>query len=144
MPDTIRSPSMSPVLSAYVERHGLEASAFLSDGSLSLIFDAVHRVQVRPQSGGRLVLESELLDILSVPVAERGEVLVSLLRYAAVTVRDFAAGLVLDGVQQRLLQQQVLVAPVDLRQLEAELEDFVNVRAFWQGICARTVRLPDA
>ena len=42
---TFASPQ-HPVLTAYVARHGLDPSAFLADGSLSLIFDATYRVQV--------------------------------------------------------------------------------------------------
>ncbi len=144
MPDALRPLVVSPVLSAYAERQGLEASAFLADGSLSLIFDGAYRVQVRPQSGGRLILQSRVLDLSMVPSSQRGEVLVSVLRYAAGTVRDFAVSLVLEETQQFLLQQQVLLPTVDVRLLESELADFVNVLGYWQKVCGSTVRGPDA
>ncbi len=140
MTSSLASPARRPVLVAYADRHGVAASAFLADGTLSLIYDAAYRVEVRPHLEGRLVLESFLLDLSLLPETRQGEALVSLLRDAAITVRDHACGLVLDETRSRLLLQQVLPAPVDLRRLETELGDFVNVLAFFQGLCVDPTR----
>lgn len=126
----------SPVLAAYAARHGLQASSFLADGTMSLIFDGAHRVAVRPCLEGRLVLHAVLMDLTPLTAQRRGEVLARLLRQAAGPARDFAAGLALDGTGTCVLLQQVLSPPIDLRTLETELGDFVNVRVFWQGICS--------
>lgn len=135
---TLASPQ-HPVLTAYVARHALDPSAFLADGSLSLIVDAAYRVQVRPFPGERLVMQALLLDVSRFETREREDILVSLLRYAAATVRGFAAGLALDG-SSWLVLQQALSPPIDVRRLETELTDFVSVQAFWRERCAQEVK----
>lgn len=136
---TLASPQ-HPVLTAYVARHALDPSAFLADGSLSLIVDAAYRVQVRPFPGERLVMQALLLDVSRFETREREDILVSLLRYAAATVRGFAAGLALDGASSWLVLQQALSPPIDVRRLETELTDFVSVQAFWRERCAQEVK----
>ena len=136
---TLASPQ-PPVLTAYVARHALDPSAFLADGSLSLIVDAAYRVQVRPFPGERLVMQALLLDVSRFETREREDILVSLLRYAAATVRGFAAGLALDGASSWLVLQQALSPPIDVRRLETELTDFVSVQAFWRERCAQEVK----
>lgn len=136
---TLASPQ-HPVLTAYVARHALDPSAFLADGSLSLIVDAAYRVQVRPFPGERLVMQALLLDVSRFETREREDILVSLLRYAAATVRGFAAGLALDGAFSWLVLQQALSPPIDVRRLETELTDFVSVQAFWRERCAQEVK----
>jgi hypothetical protein len=140
---TFTSPQ-HPVLTAYVARHALDPSAFLADGSLSLIVDAAYRVQVRPFPGERLVLQALLMDISRFEVRQRADIWVSLLRYAAGTVRGFAAGLALDDTSSWLVLQQGLTPPIDLRRLETELTDFVSVQTFWRERCAQEVRRRDA
>lgn len=136
---TDRTPALvkSPILVAYADQYGLGSSAFLSNGALSLIFDAAYRVEVRPFPGGRLVLQAQLLDMSQFDPAKREDVLVRMLRDAASTARDFTCSLALDGKLSMLLLQQSVEPPVDLRRLESELADFVNVLAFWRG------RLPE-
>ena len=136
---TLASPQ-HPVLTAYVARHALDPSAFLADGSLSLIVDAAYRVQVRPFPGERLVMQALLLDVSRFETREREDILVSLLRYAAATVRGFAAGLALDAASSWLVLQQALSPPIDVRRLETELTDFVSVQAFWRERCAQEVK----
>ena len=136
---TLASPQ-HPVLTAYVARHALDPSAFLADGSLSLIVDATYRVQVRPFPGERLVMQALLLDVSRFETREREDILVSLLRYAAATVRGFAAGLALDAASSWLVLQQALSPPIDVRRLETELTDFVSVQAFWRERCAQEVK----
>lgn len=136
---TFASPQ-HPVLTAYVARHALDPSAFLADGSLSLIVDAAYRVQVRPFPGERLVMQALLLDVSRFETREREDILVSLLRYAAATVRGFAAGLALDDASSWLVLQQALAPPIDVRRLETELTDFVSVQAFWRERCAQEVK----
>ncbi len=140
MPDPVPRSVKHPLLLAYAERQGLGSSAFLSDGSLSLIFDAAYRLQVRPFVGDRLVVQSWLLEIAPIRREQRDELLVRLLRHAASTARDFPAGLVVDATASWLLLQQVVPAGADLRTLEAELADFVNVRAYWQGRCSEEAK----
>jgi hypothetical protein len=136
---TVASPQ-HPVLTAYVARHALDPSAFLADGSLSLIVDAAYRVQVRPFPGERLVMQALLLDVSRFDTRAREDILVSLLRYAAATVRGFAAGLALDDASSWLVLQQALSPPIDVRRLETELTDFVSVQAFWRERCAQEVK----
>ncbi len=122
------------VLEVYAHKHGVDRSAFLADGTMSLIYDAAYRVEVRPHVAGRLVLQSVLMDVSPFSIDRREEFLVRMLRLAASTVRDFASGLVLDAAQSRLLLQQSVDASFDLPGLEVDLADFVNVLAFWRGI----------
>ncbi len=129
-----------PVLTAYAARHGLDASAVLADGSLSLIVDAAYRVQLRPFPGERLVMQALLMDMSRLGVRQREDILVSLMRSAAATVPGFAAGLALDNTSSWLVLQQGLTPPVDLRRLETDLTDFVSVQAFWRERCAQEVR----
>ena len=136
---TVASPQ-HPVLTAYVARHALDPSAFLADGSLSLIVDAAYRVQVRPFPGERLVMQALLLDVSRFDTRAREDILVSLLRYAAATVRGFAAGLALDDASSWLVLQQALSPPIDVRRLETVLTDFVSVQAFWRERCAQEVK----
>ncbi len=140
MAGTALASPQHPVLTAYVARHALDPSAFLADGSLSLIVDAAYRVQVRPFPGERLVMQALLLDVSRFETREREDILVSLLRYAAATVRGFAAGLALDGASSWLVLQQALSPPIDVRRLETELTDFVSVQAFWRERCAQEVK----
>lgn len=128
------------VLNAYVARHGLDPSAFLPDGSLSLIFDAAYRVRVRPFPGERLVMQALLMDISGFETRQREGILVSLLRYAAATIRGYAAGLALDDTSSWLVLQQALTPPIDMRRLETELTEFVSVQAFWRERCAQEVK----
>jgi len=136
---TFASPQ-HPVLTAYVARHGLDPSAFLADGSLSLIFDATYRVQVRPFPGERLVMQALLMDMSRFQARQRGAVLVGLLRYAAVTVRGFAAGLALDDTAAWLVLQQAVAPAVDVPRLQTELTDFVSVQTFWRERCSEEAR----
>ncbi len=140
MAGTALASPQHPVLTAYVARHALDPSAFLADGSLSLIVDAAYRVQVRPFPGERLVMQALLLDVSRFETREREDILVSLLRYAAATVRGFAAGLALDDASSWLVLQQALAPPIDVRRLETELTDFVSVQAFWRERCAQEVK----
>jgi hypothetical protein len=140
MAGTALASPQHPVLTAYVARHALDPSAFLADGSLSLIVDAAYRVQVRPFPGERLVMQALLLDVSRFETREREDILVSLLRYAAATVRGFAAGLALDAASSWLVLQQALSPPIDVRRLETELTDFVSVQAFWREHCAQEVK----
>jgi hypothetical protein len=140
MAGTALASPQHPVLTAYVARHALDPSAFLADGSLSLIVDAAYRVQVRPFPGERLVMQALLLDVSRFETREREDILVSLLRYAAATVRGFAAGLALDAASSWLVLQQALSPPIDVRRLETELTDFVSVQAFWRERCAQEVK----
>ena len=140
MAGTALASPQHPVLTAYVARHALEPSAFLADGSLSLIVDAAYRVQVRPFPGERLVMQALLMDVSRFETREREDILVSLLRYAAATMRGFAAGLALDGASSWLVLQQALSPPIDVRRLETELTDFVSVQAFWRERCAQEVK----
>ena len=137
MAGTALASPQHPVLTAYVARHALDPSAFLADGSLSLIVDAAYRVQVRPFPGERLVMQALLLDVSRFETREREDILVSLLRYAAATVRGFAAGLAVDDASSWLVLQQALSPPIDVRRLETELTDFVSVQAFWRERCAQ-------
>ena len=136
---TFASPQ-HPVLTAYVARHGLDPSAFLADGSLSLIFDGTYRVQVSPFPGERLVMQALLMDISRFEADLRGDVRVGLLRYAAMTVRGFAAGLALDETSSWLVLQQGVTSAIDLRRLETELTDFVSVQTFWRERCSQEAR----
>ncbi len=140
MAGTVFASPQHPVLTAYAARHALDASAFLADGSLSLIVDAAYRVQLRPFPGERLVMQALLMDMSRLEVRQREDILVSLMRSAAATVRGFAAGLALDNTSSWLVLQQGLTPPVDLRRLETELMDFVSVQAFWRERCAQEVR----
>jgi hypothetical protein len=77
-----------------------------------LIFDATYRVQVRPFPGERLVIQALLMDMSRFQARQRGAVLVGLLRYAAVTVRGFAAGLALDDTSAWLVLAMLGLHPI--------------------------------
>lgn len=124
----------APVLAAYAKKHGLASSAFLADGTMTLIYDAIYRVEVRPHLEDRLVLHALLLDVSPLSAVRREDFLLRMLRYAASTVRDFPCGLVMDGGRSRLVLQQSVDPPVSLPRLESELAGFVNVLSFWRRI----------
>lgn len=124
----------APVLAAYAKKHGLESSAFLADGTMTLIYDTIYRVEVRPHLEDRLVLHALLLDVSLLSAARREDCLLRMLRYAAATVRDVPCGLVMDTGRSRLLLQQSVDPPVSLLRLESELAGFVNVLSFWRRI----------
>ena len=131
---TDRMTLKAPVLAAYAQKHGLESSAFLADGTMTLIYDAIYRVDVRPFLEGRLVIHALLLDVSPLSPVRREEFLLRMLRYAASTLRDFPCGLVMDAGRSRLLLQQLVDPPIHLLRLESELAGFVNVLSFWRGI----------
>lgn len=131
---TDRMTLKAPVLAAYAQKYGLESSAFLADGTMTLIYDAIYRVDVRPHLEGRLVIHALLLDVSPLSPVRREEFLLRMLRYAASTLRDFPCGLVMDAGRSRLLLQQLVDPPIHLLRLESELAGFVNVLSFWRGI----------
>lgn len=135
-----RVSTLHPAQRAYADRHGLGDTAFLSDGAMSLIYDSAYRVEVRPHPDGRLVLLASLMDLAPIPASARDDMLVRLLRYAASPARDHASGLAIDAAAERLVLQQLVDGSVDVGRLEAELADFVNVVAFWSGICGTAAK----
>lgn len=134
----MRLKTPAPALQAYVSRHALDASAFRSDGSLSLLFDDRYPVSLRPLSGERFAMLSPLLYLDGLTESTRDELLVRVMRYAAATVRDHACALVIEPSPLRLLLQGVCVLlEGGVSRLEEELAEFVDALAFWHAVCRK-------
>lgn len=132
-------PKKRSVLSAYMERLGLEDSVLREDGRLRLQVDARYRVDLLALPGGRLAILSDLADLGSWPAAQVDNLLLHLLELAAGLLRDHACGLVIDARRQRLQLQQVLPSEASVDDLEQAMAGFLNVLPFWSQTCRQEV-----
>lgn len=119
------------ILQAYAQRHGIELSAFRSDGRLLLEIDDHHRVYLRPSANGAIAITARLLGLDDLADAAQDDLLVRLSGLAAGLIRDHAAALALEEGGRGVMLQLTLSGALGVDELEDELADFVNGLNFW-------------
>ncbi|MEO5672277.1 MAG: CesT family type III secretion system chaperone [Ramlibacter sp.] len=125
-----------PGIAAYALQQGLDASAFRTDGRLTLRVDGRYRVHLRRVANGRIAITARLMSLNEHSAAAAEELLLRLSAMGAGLLRAHDSGLCIDEVEQALQLQLQLPADTDGERLEAEMERYLNALTFWTRACA--------